>query len=43
LDTEQPVIAAIGDTDRTHHTLESLNAMPAGGEKVRPAEAAPKL
>ena len=39
--TEQTVIAAIGD-ERTHHTLESLNAMPQV-EKVMPVQKKHKL
>ncbi len=39
--TEQTVIAAIGD-ERTHHTLESLNAMPQV-EKVIPVQKKHKL
>jgi 3-deoxy-7-phosphoheptulonate synthase len=39
--TEQTVIAAIGD-ERTHHTLESLNAMPQV-EKVMPVQKRHKL
>jgi len=39
--TEQTVIAAIGD-ERTHHTLESLNAMPQV-EKVLPVQKRHKL
>ena len=39
--TEQTVIAAIGD-ERTHHTLESLNALPQV-EKVMPVQKRYKL
>ena len=39
--TEQTVVAAIGD-ERTHHTLESLNAMPQV-EKVMPVQKRHKL
>ncbi len=39
--TEQAIIAAIGD-ERTHHTLESLNAMPQV-EKVMPVQKKHKL
>jgi 3-deoxy-7-phosphoheptulonate synthase len=39
--TEQTIVAAIGD-ERTHHTLESLNAMPQV-EKVMPVQKRHKL